>query len=553
MKHFKYFLLVAAVAMSFFSCQKNVQVSFVNGTQEIDAQGDSIEIGLRSNGEWTIKSTAEWITISPMSGNGDATLTLSAEANTTGEPRMAEVRAITKDNASVLTLTQGFSEPEKYVKVMPNEILCDSEGGEFVVMLSANVNWSVSTPTWIKCLPSEGSGDARITITIDPIDSDMHESREVDVVFGNSNVFEKVHVVQTVAPVLDIELAPNNLQFVCTGETKTMTVTTEDSWMASVEDDWVSLSQTEGQGDAEISVTVGENPIYLNRVSIVVFTTAGNVQKVLTILQEATPNPHFLEVSPREIAFGKEGGENEITISCDADWEFDLDCDWLMLSQLSGSGNGSVILTADPNLLTETRSAMFHVKSGTLSYGITVSQAAGDVPIEASFEPDTLFVPYTGGLQHVQLTSNTSWTLRFNTWISIYTATSGEGDASFDVIIDSNTDSNSRTGYVNAIHSGQVVGSLVIVQEGKTIGLETDVLQLDVHPEGGEFEVHVTSNQAWTVHADSDWLHCNPQSGFGNGSFTIEVDVLSSPRPREGHIKVVGEMGSEVVIVVSQH
>jgi hypothetical protein len=97
------------------------------------------------------------------------------------------------------------------------------------------------------------------------------------------------------------------------------------------------------------------------------------------------------------------------------------------------------------------------------------------------------------------------------------------------------------------------VGSFVIVQEGKTIDLETDVLQLDVHPEGGEFEVHVTSNQAWTVHADSDWLHCNPQSGFGNGSFTIEVDVLSSPRPREGHIKVVGEMGSEVVIVVSQH
>ena len=352
----------------------------MNGTQEIDAQGDSIEIGLRSNGEWTIKSTAEWITISPMSGNGDATLTLSAEANTTGEPRMAEVRAITKDNASVLTLTQGFSEPEKYVKVMPNEILCDSEGGEFVVMLSANVNWSVSTPTWIKCLPSEGSGDARITITIDPIDSDMHESREVDVVFGNSNVFEKVHVVQTVAPVLDIELAPNNLQFVCTGETKTMTVTTEDSWMASVEDDWVSLSQTEGQGDAEISVTVGENPIYLNRVSIVVFTTAGNVQKVLTILQEATPNPHFLEVSPREIAFGKEGGENEITISCDADWEFDLDCDWLMLSQLSGSGNGSISVSLADNTSEEAREAVITIASNDKTETVTIKQGAATKP-----------------------------------------------------------------------------------------------------------------------------------------------------------------------------
>ena len=106
---------------------------------------------------------------------------------------------------------------------------------------------------------------------------------------------------------------------------------------------------------------------------------------------------------------------------------------------------------------------------------------------------------------------------------------------------------------MNAIHNGEVISALVIVQEGKTNDLETDITELDVRPEGGEFEIQVTANQAWTVHADVDWLHCNPSSGFGNGSFTITVDVLSSPRPREGHIKVVGDAGSEVVIIVNQH
>jgi hypothetical protein len=553
MKQLKYFLWVAVVAISIVGCHKPVEVSFENATQEIEAQGGSIEIGLKSNGAWTIESTAEWLTVSPMSGSGDATLTLTAQANATGESRMANVRAFSKDNSSVLTVTQGFTEPEQYVNVTPKELLCDSEGDEFVVALSTNVDWFVSAPDWITCSPTEGSGDARITITVNPVESDVQESREAEVVIGNQSVFDKVHVVQTVEPVLDIELTPNSLQFVCTGETKTMNVSTEDSWSTSTESDWVTLSQTEGQGDAEISVTVGENPIYFNRVAIVIFTTAGNVQKVLTIHQEASPNPHFLEVSPREIAFGKEGGENEITIGCDTDWEFDLDCEWLTLSQLSGSGNATVVLTADPNMLTETRSVEFYAKSGSLSSRLTVTQAAGDIPIEASFEPDTLFVPYTGGLQHVQLTSNTSWTLQYDSWISIYAATSGEGDASFDIIIDSNSGSNSRTGYVNAIHNGEVISALVIVQEGKTNDLETDITELDVRPEGGEFEIQVTANQAWTVHTDVDWLHCNPSSGFGNGSFTITVDVLSSPRPREGHIKVVGDAGSEVVIIVNQH
>lgn len=553
MKQFKYFLLIAAVALSTIGCHKEVTVSFETTTQELDAQGGTIEVGLKSNGEWTIESTAGWLSITPLSGTGDATLTITAEANPIEEPRMAEVRAISKDNASVLTLTQGAGVVAQYINVTPREILCDSEGGEFVIEMSTNINWFITTPTWITCSPAEGSGDARITVTVSRVEEDLYEDREAEVFIGNLSVFEKVHVVQTVEPVLGIELTPNNIGFVCTGETKTVAVTTEDGWTASVEDDWVTLSQTEGQGDAEISVTVGENPIYVDRIAIVLFTTTGGVQTILTVRQDASPDPHFLEVSPLEFVFEKEGGEKSITIGCDTDWSFDLDCDWLSLSQLSGTGNATVVLTAEPNLLTEPRSARCYIKSGELLYALTVNQAAGDIPIEAVFEPDTLWVPYTGGLQHVQLTSNTSWNLQFSSWISIFTATSGEGDASFDLIIDSNTSSEGRTGYMNALHNGQVIGTLVVIQEGKIDILETDAVQLDVRPEGGDYEIHVTANQGWIVESSDSWIHCDPHSGFGNGSFTISVDALPGARPREGSVKVTGETGSEVVITVSQH
>jgi hypothetical protein len=298
---------------------------------------------------------------------------------------------------------------------------------------------------------------------------------------------------------------------------------------------------------------VDENPIYINRAALVRFTTAGGVHAVLTVIQEASPDPHFLEVSPLEFEFGKEGGEMEITIGCDTDWEFDLSCPWLSLSQPSGTGNATVVLTAEPNGLNEPRSFEFYIKSGELFSRLHVSQAAGDEPVFAAFDTDTLYVEYTGGIQHVQLTSNTSWYLQVSDWIDLMTVTSGDGDASFTIVVDNNLVPQDRVGFVNAIHEGQVLATLVIVQEGLQNILETDITQIDARPEGGDYVIHVTANQNWTVATNETWIHCNPQSGFANGSFTITVDALPSPRPRTGYVKVSGSTGAQVMITVDQH
>lgn len=557
MKQLKYFLLVAAVFLSIVGCRKTIEVSFENATQELGVQGGTIELALKSNGAWAIGPTEDWITVEPMSGEGDATLTLVAEPNTSGEPRSAKITATTKDNTAELTVTQNAA--VYYLYVTPKEILCGSDGGEYTVLVSSNVEWSVITPEWIECSVTEGANDATVTLTISPMGDEIVESRMDDVIFGkpfsstgSNTLTDKVHVVQSADPIADIMLTPNSLRFACTGETKTVAISTEDGWTASVEDDWVTLSQTEGEGDEVISVTVGENPIYVDRLSVVHFVTTGGIEKELSIRQDATPDPHFLEVSPRVVEFGKEGGEREILIGCDTNWQLASDSDWLSISQQSGTGNATVVLTAEQNESNELRSAELIIKSGALSCVIAVNQAPGDIPVVAFFVPDSLFVSYIGGLKHVQLTSNISWQLQTSNWISLVTDTSGEGDYSFDIIVDNNADSNDRIGYVNAVHDGQVMASLVVVQEGKQNILETDVAQLDVRPEGGEYVVHVTANQGWSLSLSADWFHCSPLSGMGNGSFTITVDALPSNRPRAGRIKVTGSTGSYVVISINQ-
>lgn len=554
MKKINYLLFVVALAMSFVGCRKPVEVSFDTTTQAIDAQGGSVEIVLKSNGDWTINPTAEWIAVSPMSGKGDATLTLTVEANTTGEDRSTQIKATTKDNTATLVVTQRAQspQPQYYLNVSPKNYRCGGAGGEFTVEISSNLDWIVTTPQWITCSVMEGFDDATVTLTISPIEDEKIEMREADVLFESSLASDKVHVVQTVDPIMGIEIMPKNLEFVCTGETKIIAVFTEDAWTASMDVDWVTLSQTEGQGDAEIRVTLGENPGYEQRQTTVLFTTAGGAQAMLGIRQEASPNPHFLEVSPLEFQFEKEGGEREISVNCDTGWEFDMACDWLSLSQQSGIGNATVVLTAQPNLLTEPRTNAFFIKSGNLYYEFSVTQAPGDTPLMVEFDADTVFVVYTGGLQSLSLASNTTWQLQASSWITLITS-SGEGDAEFDIAVDSNTDPNNRIGFVSAVHNGQEMANIIVVQEGKPNILETDITELDVRPEGGSYEIQVTSNQSWAVNADVNWIHYEPQSGFGNRILTVTVDPMMGARPRTGHIKLSGETGSLVIITVNQH
>ena len=544
-------LIVAAIAFAFMGCRKPVEVSFDQATQEIDAQGGSIEVSLKSNGEWTIAMTEGWVMVSSMKGNGDATLTLTVAPNTTGESRTTEITASTKDNTAVLTLTQNA--PQYYVNVNPLDIVCGASGGEFTVEVSSNVEWEVITPQWVTSSMMDGSNDATLTLTISPMEGDHVGNREGEVVIsGPESVSAKVNVIQSVSPSSSIQVVPENLSFACTGETKTVAVTAEDSWIATVGEEWVVWNQNEGQGIAEISVTVGENPMYEVRQTNVVFNTVGGAQAVLVIRQEASPNPHFLEVSPLVFQFGKEGGEREISVSCDADWGFDLDCDWLSLTQQSGTGNATVVLTAEPNMLLESRTMDFRIKSGVLNAELTASQAPGDEPIMASFEPDTMFVSFTGGVYTVQLTSNTSWQLQVSSWITLINS-SGEGDATFDIVVNSNSDPNERIGFVRAIHNGQVLGTMIVVQEGKIDTLEADITELDVRPEGGSFEIQVSSNQSWTVNTDVEWIHCDPLSDFGNKILTVTVDAMEGFRPRTGHVKLSGEMGNSVSITVNQH
>jgi hypothetical protein len=476
MKRLHFFLFVAATACLLVGCRKPAEVSFGVQSLSVAAEGGNYTVELKSNGDWNIGSTADWLTVSPTSGNGSATLSIVAQPNTAEQGRSVEIRATTKDNSASLTISQEGT---------PSG---EDPGGE-----------------------DPGGEDPEHFLTV----------------------------------------TPNELQFVCTGEDKVVTIECDEAWSIAGDTDWIAFDKTEGEGNDEVVVTVGENPLHEMRSAEVEFRSASGILAVINVSQEASPIQHFLNVTPNGLSFGKEGESMDVTIECDADWQVVFDADWLTASVNEGTGNGTVTFTALPNVFMEMRAVMVTINSRPLSRTISVRQSPGDEPIWANVTPDSLFVPRAGGSRSISVTSNHTWTVTVPSWITM-PVVSGEGDATLELMVDYNSSTSSRMGEIIVQHGAEVLATVVVIQEGIPSILTTDVTEINLPAEGGVGIIRLTANQGWWIRNSASWIECTPMDGTGDMEISVKAGPLETAEPRESVITIRGDLGAVATVTVRQ-
>ena len=555
MKKLHLFLFVAALSCFVMGCRKPVNVSFGVESLNVAAVGGTYTTELKSNGDWTINSMAEWLTVSPTSGNGDATLTFEVQPNLTGQVRNQEIIATTKDNTASMTISQEASDdpvPEPYITLAPTAMLGDWEGGSFQVIVRANVAWAVTdSPDWVTCSKTEGEGNDTLLMTMHPF-LEMG-NREAFITFGGNNTSAQFHVRQTgMSSEHILTVTPDVFQVPYTGDVRTMTVTCDEAWVAVSEEDWISLDMTEGEGSGEVVLTVAENPLYVSRRTAIKFISDSNNTYGVDIYQEAAPDPHFLEVTPTVLSYGHEGGSQEIAIACDVEWVIEISDDWLSLSTTEGTGNGNVTITADLNVYNEARRAAVSVISGNLTRRVMVTQEPGEEALVANVSPDTLYAAQPGGVKMFEITSNTDWILSAPSWITIL-ETSGSGDATIEMMVGVNSAYSSRIGYITVTHNGEELARVVVVQEGIPPILTVDVEEIVFTREGGTQYFNLTSNMSWTIANSEEWLSCSPTQGSGNAEVVVKAGPMDGEESREAVLVIRGSLGQIVYVIVRQN
>lgn len=552
MKRMRHILAMAALVLAVVGCGKKVDVSLSPSSADFTPDGGEVEIALTSNGDWQVEASYDWLSVAPTSGNGNATLVVTATPNDGDQTREAQVKVTTKDNEALLAVTQDFN-PEPFLRVEPSQITCDRLGGMFDVTVSSNIDWTVSTlPDGITISKTSGTGNANLSLTIAPLQEEV-SSREVDVFFAGANMLVPLKIKQSATSGYDVVIDPIMLSFGYEGGTKTINVSCEGSWTVETSEEWISASPASGNGNGQVEVTVTESNVLEQRFATVNFVSTVGSTTVAHVKQDAAPDPHYLTVDPAEFNIGKEGGSRTISIGCDVEWQIEVELDWATVSPMSGSGDATVTLTVEPNLFVEPRVMAIAVVSGNLSQRITVEQAAGDIPLVVSLSPDTIAVPDIGGANvELNVASNTSWYLEASDWISNLPVSPIQGDATVSFIVYSNSAPEPRYGFIRAKHNGEVMDEIVVAQEGKPDLLEVDVDVFDVRPEGAEFSFHITSNQSWTINTDVNWITCDPTSGFSHKDVNVTVAPTMSTHPRTGIIKVTAESGKMVTITINQ-
>lgn len=555
MKKLNVLFVLACVMLIAASCGKKVNVAFTTAEVNVAAEGGEVISSLTSNGDWTVDSNPEWITVSPTYGSGDTPLALTVSANEEQAVRSGEVKVSSKDNSAVLTVTQAFM--EKYLRVNPDGITTDRFGGSFEIEVESNVAWTLSElPNWVTASVTEGTNNGHIVMEIAPINGEVSEDRSATLTFSGGGIDVFFMVVQTKETSLGFSVSPMELEIPYEGGTRSLSVTSNIPWTAFTKVDWITISPDSGNGNAEVTVNVAENTELVGRDEIIQFeytfpdASTGSVS--VLVRQEAAPDPHFLTVSPKEFSFGKNGGTAEITVECDIDWTADLQSNWVSLSANSGMGNATVTLTVAPNNVTEPRSLDFWFVSGNHKENVVVSQEKGDELPMVALLPDTIYASYTGGIETLNVTSNVAWSIETSaSWIMMLTHT-GNGNGTQDLIVDVNSSNTARTAEILAMYNGQIMDRTIVVQEAKPIVLLADITEINAPLEGGQFVVNITSTLNWYVSKGANWLKYEPDHGLGNGQLVITVEPLNSTHDRWTEIYISGEYDTVVVVTVSQ-
>lgn len=153
----KKILLAATVMLAAFawSCKKQETVAdaVTIKTDEtvVSVEGGVVSIALNATVAWTAKSSQDWVTISPASGNaGDATIKASVLKNDTNDDRKAEITITAGTAKATYNLVQSQKDA---VEVPTKEFTVAAEGGVVEIPVSSNVDLTVLIPEsvdWIK-------------------------------------------------------------------------------------------------------------------------------------------------------------------------------------------------------------------------------------------------------------------------------------------------------------------------------------------------------------------------------------------------------------------
>lgn len=166
------------VVVSGSGITRNIEVTQTGAGASLEVSSATVSLGaaasssqsvdITSNIAWTVSESADWLTVAPASGSGDATITLTTDVeNETTDPKNTTVTVAGGGISHNISVTQEGADPSLEIST-PTETLTDTAGSWITVHILSNIPWEASVnATWLSIAPASSWGDRGMKVTAD--------------------------------------------------------------------------------------------------------------------------------------------------------------------------------------------------------------------------------------------------------------------------------------------------------------------------------------------------------------------------------------------------
>ncbi|MCF8297575.1 MAG: T9SS type A sorting domain-containing protein, partial [Saprospiraceae bacterium] len=436
-------------------------------SQNVSAAAGNTNFTISSNVAWSASDNASWLSLSPLSGNGNGTLTATYTANTTSNPRAAIITLTgTGVNNQTVTFIQAGGSSLSLVVSPPNQNVGDAAGSTNFTITS-NVAWSATDDaTWLSLSPASGNGNGTLTATFTA--NTTVNPRTATLTFTGSGVSNQTVTVTQAGITANLSISPPSQNVASSAGNTSFNILSNTSWSAVTNATWLSLNPTSGNGNGMLTATFTANTSANSRTGTIT-VSANGASQTATVVQAGSSN--YLTITPVNQNATAAAGSKTYTINSNVSWTLSDDQSWLTVSPDTGSGNATITATYSANSNSGPRIATITVVGNGISANQQATLTQASLGFYMIINPMVYDIGDTSGLVEFNVSSNTNWNaISSDNWLSI-NPTSGFGNDTIIATFTANPNYDLRKGYITI--NAQNVGTqlLTVNQEGFGVGI----------------------------------------------------------------------------------
>ena len=458
------------------------------------AQGETAQLSIESqNVSWELTGAPSWLTVSPTSGEGAATVTVTAGAcNDVNNARVAQLqlRSTTEKYDFCKDIVVSQEAAKVYIGVDRTTLSFTPQAAQATVVVSSNVEWeTVCSATWLTLSKTDAA-----TLLVTAGENATDGSRTATITLRRVGTTQALATISAVQSEGGVTGSTETVTFTVDGGTKSIDIEADVTWNASSSaTSWLSVTPTSGVGGkVELKISALANKSTSAR-SGFVYVKIGSEQKLaIPVSQEGVS----LNVNGSLKNFAADGGSKQtLTVNSNIAWAL-LSCpEWLAVTPAQGNkGSTEITLQASENKSLNSRSATLRIgiEELTIYKNITVTQNGvvtdlGDRSLEFGWESSQ---------KELVITVPDSWSAAVSDdWFSL-SQSSGVGGETIVVTAKTNDGEEGRTGTITIASEGRSL-KITVVQQGQYLKINSTAGEVGAM--GGSVSLTVTSSVGATA------------------------------------------------------